>query len=174
MLRSTLRHSLAVALTAAALCAPARAQTPSLPPPPYNVDIGALITNALRGVGTVTSAVQQNLANRGVVCRSTTPTVSSGSPSATFGIQVYDTATATWLTYGTSGVIGGYSANAAGTPYDVMVHAGIAVGSLPTNMVGVNLALPRAWRVTQTIAEGTGGTGRSPALTSKIGCNYLD
>lgn len=158
-------------LLALALLLPigARAQVPSSQPP-YNTDIGALITNSLRTAGTVVSATQSNADKTGVVCRFVY-TVSSGSPSTTFSIQVFDAASATWLTYATSTAATGYPANAPNTPYDVMVKAGAQITGLPTNMVAISLPLGRTWRVSQTIGSGSGAA--SPAASGTIGCNYL-
>lgn len=146
------------------------AQTPSAPGP-YNIDTGVLITNTLRTAGTVTSAVQTNLNWRGVVCRFV-QTVSSGSPSTTFGIQVYDAASATWLTYLAHAAVTGYPSDTPNTPIDVAIYPGMQITSLPTNMTGLSAHLPRTWRLTQTIGNGTGAAG--PAITGKIGCNYLN
>lgn len=142
----------------------ARAQTPSLPPPPYNVDLGSLITNALRTAGTVTSAVQQNLANRGVVCGMIQSAV-SGSPSTTFSIQGYDAANLSWQTLATSSTFTTSTTNY----YSIWLQPGLVAADVPSNGVGKSLHLPRAWRVSQTIA-GTSG----PAISGKIDCNTLN
>lgn len=171
MLRPT-RLSTAVLLAASLALAPmvpARAQTPSLPPPPYNVDLGALITNALRLPGTVTSAVQQNLANRGVLCK-LVETLSSGTPSTVFKIQSYDAASATWTDLATSTALtGGTQTNGV----SALVYPGAVMTTTPTGWVLNSLPLPRAWRLSQTISAGL-GAGATPSTTSKIGCNYLD
>lgn len=170
MLKTT-RKILAVGLTAAALLAgavglmpTARAQTPSLPPPPYNVDLGSLITNSLRTAGTVTSAVQQNLANRGVVCGMVQSAV-SGSPSTTFSIQSYDAANLSWQTLATSSTFTTSTSNY----YSIWLQPGLIAADVPSNGVGKSLHLPRAWRISQTIA-GTGG----PAISGKVDCNTLN
>lgn len=146
----------------------ARAQTPSLPPPPYNVDIGPVITNSLRTAGTVTSSVYQNLANLGILCKFL-ETVSSGSPSTTFKIQSYDAATNSYSDLATSGAATGSAA--AVTGQSVLVYPAAALTTTPTGWVLEAVPLPRAWRVSQTIAGAGGAAG--PATTSKIGCNYL-
>lgn len=150
----------AVGLLAVTLAAPVRAQTPSIPGP-YNVDLGAVITNAARVPGTVTTAPQTNLAYNGVVC-TFNQTGASGTPSTTFSIQQYDSATATWTTLVTSGAI---TSNGAATP--IVVYPGIQTTSLPAGMVALSMKLPRTYRVSQTI------TGANTTSTSKIGCNLL-
>lgn len=150
----------------------ARAQTPSNPPP-YNVDIGALITNTLRGAGTVTTSAQANTNWRGVIC-TLVPTASSGSGSIGFKIQGYDAATASYLDYITAAplTVGRLvSPTVLDTPYSVIVYPGIQTSSLPTNTTGISLHLPRTWRVSQTITSLAGNTNN--AITAKIGCNYL-
>lgn len=139
---------------------PARSQVPSTVPP-YNTDLGAIITNSARTAGTVTSSQQTNLDKNGVACRFV-QTVASGSPSTTFSIQGYDAATESYISLVTSGAITGT------TPTEIVVYPGIQTSSLPTAMVAISLHLPRVWRLTQTI----GGT-QTPASTSKIGCNML-
>lgn len=136
----------------------AAAQVPTSQPP-YNTDIGAVITNSLRGPGTVTSSQLNNLDKTGVVCTFQQSAV-SGSPSTTFSIQGYDAATNSYNTLVTSGTITTSTSNI----YALAVHPGIAVSSLPANYVAQNIVLPRIFRVSQTIAGG--GT----ATTSKIGC----
>lgn len=150
----------AATMSALAFAIPAKAQTPSVPGP-YNVDLGAVITNAARVPGTVTTAPQTNLAYNGVVC-TFNQTGSSGSPSTTFSIQQYDSATASWTTLVTSGAI---TSNGAPTP--IVVYPGIQTTSLPAGMVALSMKLPRTYRVSQTIA------GAGTTSTSKIGCNLL-
>src|ERR1700690_4203777 len=77
---------------------PAFAQVPSSQPP-YNVDLGAVITlgKNVAGNGTTNSANQTNLDKEGVVC-TFAQTDSSGSASTTVAIQGFDAATATWNT----------------------------------------------------------------------------
>jgi hypothetical protein len=156
---AALSLALVLSLVVAANIGRVEAQVPSVPAP-YNVDLGVQITNSVREPGTVTTAPLTNLAYGGVVC-TFVQTAASGSPSTTFGIQVYDSATASWITYVTSGAI------TTTTPTSVMVYPGIQTSSLPAAMVGINLKLPRTYRVTQTVSGG--GT----ATTSKIGCNLL-
>ena len=138
------------------------AQTPSILNPPYNVDAGVQITNTLRTAGTVTTNQLTNLNYKGVVC-TYVQTALSGTPSVTFAIEGYDAATASYKAYATSGAI----TDTTVTP--VVVYPGAVATSVPTGMVIAGLHLPRVWRISQTIA-GTGG----PAVTSKIGCNYLN
>lgn len=160
-----LRLTAAAAALAALIAMPmlALAQGPSTAtvPGPYNTDTGALITNSLRTAGTTTTAAQTNLAYKGVACRYV-QTAASGSPSTTFSIQSYDAASASWLSLVTSGAI------TDTTVTEIAVYPGMAVGSLPAAYVAQNIHLPRVWRLSQTVAGSSG-----PAVTSKIGCNYL-
>lgn len=145
------------------LPAPLAAQTPSNPAP-YNVDLGALITNTLRTAGTVTTSPQANTNWRGVVCRYL-GTVSSGSPSVTFSIEGYDAATASYAALATSGAITTAGETTGAT---LLVYPGAVLTTTPTGWVLNSIPLPRTWRVSQTI-----GGSSSPGVTSKIGCNYL-
>lgn len=153
----------------------AQAQTPSNPAP-YNVDLGALITNAARqtNAAAVTTGLQANTNWRGVVCVNV-PTASSGSTSTTWKIQGYDAATATYYDMLTSAdmVLGPQgSQSLLNTAYTLMVYPGIQTSSLPANMSAISLHLPRTWRISQTIAT-SGGSAANSAQTSRIGCNYL-
>lgn len=138
----------------------ARAQVPSIPGP-YNVDLGALITNTARAPATVTSTQQDNLAYNGAEC-TFNQSAASGSSSTTFGIQMYDSASNTYQSLVTSGAI---TANA--TPTTIVVYPGVQTSSLPTGMVALSMKLPRKWRVTQTNA------GANTTTTGTIGCNLL-
>ena len=170
----------AAALAVAALATPAmlkvaKAQTPSNPAP-YNVDLGALITNADRQTNAtaVTTAAQANTNWRGVVCVNV-PTASSGSTSTTWKIQGYDAAGAAYYDMLTSAamVLGPQgSQSLLNTAYTLMVYPGIQTSSLPANMSAISLHLPRTWRISQTIAT-SGGSAANSAQTSRIGCNYL-
>lgn len=160
-------HSLLVAASLIGFaCAPgpASSQVPSSNPP-YNSDIGALITTTIGqpATGTVTSATQTNLDKVGVVC-TYAQTASSGSPSTTMSIQSYDAATASWNTMLSTAAIANPT---SGAPYAAELRSGVAVSSLPTNMVAQSLALPRTWRV-QTVT-----TGSQASITAKVGCNLL-
>lgn len=162
--RFVLGFAAAAALAIAWLAVPSMAQAPSLPPPPYNVDIGALFTSAQRAAASspFNSATQTNLAGRGVVC-TYNQTAASGSPSTTFNIQYLDAATASWVTLGTSGAI-----TASTTPESLMVYDGIQTASLPSHVSGSGLKLPVKWRA-QLVVAGTS----TPATTGILGCNTL-
>lgn len=142
------------------------AQTPSNPAP-YNIDLGALITNSLRTAGTVTSAAQSNTNWRGVLCK-LVETVSSGSPSTSFKIQAYDAASATYSDIATSSAVTGTNSTTGAT---ILIYPGAAMTTTPTGWVLNAVPLPRTWRISQTIDSGAGAS--SPATTSRIGCNYL-
>lgn len=144
--------------------APSFAQVPSSNPP-YNTDIGALITTTIgpAATGTQNSANQTNLDKTGVVC-TFKQTASSGSASTTIAIQGFDAATQLWNTLITSSAISGPSATA---PYAVAVKPGMAVGSLPSNYAAQSVPLPRVWRV-QVITSGSANS-----ITSVTGCNLI-
>lgn len=168
---------LVVALSGPAL-APAKAQTPALAPP-YNTDLGAVITNTLAtaqtkvttpcGMQSPTTAACTPLSidKSGLVCVSLW-TASSGSPTEVFSIEGYDAGTASWYQIATSGTI--TRANGA-TAHSVAVHPGVAVSSLSSPNVAQSAVVPRAWRVKSVIGSDSGAAG--PALTSKIGCNTI-
>jgi hypothetical protein len=140
---------------------PALAQVPSVPAP-YNLSLGAVITNVLRTAGTANSTQQNNLAYGGVSC-TYMQTAKSGTSSTTFSIQGYDAANNTYYTLATSGAITDNS-----VPTTVQVYPGAVATSVPTGMTIAGLHVPRLWRVSQTVA-GEGG----PAVTGFIGCDLL-
>lgn len=152
------------AFVAAVLVAvpPSVAQVPAIPPPPYNVSLGALITNTARAAGTVNSAQQNNLAYSGVICTFNQTAVTS-TPSTVIKIQAYDSASGQYLDWVSSGAV----TTALNTPTPIVVAPGVQTSSLPTGMVALNAHLPRFWRVVQTI------TGGSVATTGTVGCDYL-
>lgn len=141
------------------------AQVPSLPGPPYNVDLGAsaaTIKNTAQGAATVNSATQTNLAYSGVLC-TYNQTAHAGTPSTAVSIQFLDSASATWQTMTTITV------TADATPTSVAVGPSFpATGSLFTGYVGLSIHLPRFWRVQEVV----GGTG-TPTVTGTIGCNVF-
>lgn len=161
------KNKLLLALPLAAMIAifgiasgPSRAQVPSLPNSPYNIELGAVITNSARAPATVTTAKLDNIAYVGVEC--TYNQVShAGSPSTTFQIQFFDAASNTYQTLVTSGAI-----TADATPTTIAVSPGIATSG-PTGYVGLNFHLPKSWRVQQITT--TGGS----TVTGTIGCNLL-
>lgn len=158
------------ALLAAGLMAlsllPAKAQTPSIINPPYNNDLGAVVTNTLRTPSIVSSEQQSNLNWKGVTC-TLKETLSSGTPSTTFSIQEYEQATNTYRTLLTSSAVTGSTDNQT-----LSIYPGIQTSSLPSLHAALSWHLPRFWRVVQTVGSGAGAS--SPATTSKIGCNYLN
>lgn len=156
----TLLASTAVGLVLAAAIAltnlPAEAQSPSLPPPPYNVELGAVITNSARAPATVTTAALQNLAYVGVEC-TYNQTAVTGSPSTTFSIQFLDAASNQWQTLLTNAAV----TTALNTPSTITISPGITAAS----NVALSLHLQKTWRVSQTTTSGT--------VTGTIGCNLL-
>jgi hypothetical protein len=173
-------RKLAIAFAAAGLCAlalmfnnivPVTAQVPALPVPPYNQDIGAVLT-LTRGPGSagqgsntsaqISTAAQNNLAFRGAVC-TYAQTASSGAASTTFVIQGFDAATATWNTLVSSAAISGPTVSA---PFMIAAGPGLIAGDAPTNGVQKAVMLPRTWRVGVTVA----GTN---SVDASIGCNLI-
>jgi hypothetical protein len=145
----------------------ALAQVPSLPGPPYNVDLGAnaaTIKNTAQGAATVNSPMQTNLAYSGVLC-TFNQTAIGGTPAITYSIQFLDSASGLWQTMVTSGSI----TTGINTPFSIGVGTSFAATDTPfANYVGVSLRLPRFWRVQETVA----GTG-TPTTTGTIGCNVF-
>lgn len=166
-MRNYLKNLLGVVALVVALVAPAAAQVPSLPPPPYNLDlsvVGAstvpLIKNTVQGPATVNSPAQNNLANVGVAC-TINDTVHSGSPSTTIAIQFFDAASATWSTLATSAAV-----TAISTPDTIVMHAGAPTVTTGT-VQSTSLHLPRVWRVQEVVS------GANTAITGTVGCNVL-
>lgn len=157
--------ALAGALCGAAFAAPNPPQNGY----PVNSDIGAVLTNTLRTPATVTGTPSVPNNNwRGVVCTSLW-TASSGSPTEVFSIEGFDAATAAWYQIATTGT---KSSNAGGTPTTLAVYPGVAVGSLSTGNSAQSAVLPKVWRAKSVVGSGGGAAG--PALSNKIGCNYID
>jgi hypothetical protein len=141
------------------------AQVPSLPTPPYNVDLGASapVATGTRAFNASASnyTTQTNLAWTGALC-TFNMSAASGSASTTFGIQFLDSASATWQTLVTSGAI-----TATATPTSIVVAPAIQTSSLPSGMVAIQMRLPRFWRVTET------NTVSNTTATRTIGCNVF-
>ncbi len=158
-LRERLLRS-ALALFALAFTATAAlAQVPSTSPP-YNVDIGAVITNTARAPATVNSAQLNNLDKAGAIC-TLNATALSGTPSVTFSIQNFDTASQQYYTVVTSGA----QSPSVNTPLAIMVHYASQTASLPTAVVAAQgVPLARYWRVVQV------STGSNTTMTGTIGC----
>jgi hypothetical protein len=150
------------------MAAAAFAQVPTAPTPPYNQDLGALLTNTNRAASTVRSATQNNLAFTGVICV-LNETAHSGSPSTTIALDAFDAASQTWNTFVTSTIATTGSAGSQSPTAIIAVKPGIQTSSLPTGWTALNMQVPRTWRITQVIT----GTGFSPGSTSTVGCNYL-
>ena len=127
-----------------------------------NQDLGAVLTNALRPAGTVTTQQLTNTNNKGVACRFV-QTASSGSPSTTFAIQTYDTATNSYVSVVTSGAI------TDTTPTEITAYPNATLTTTPSGWVLNAVPLGLFWRVTQTIAGSSG-----PATTSRIGCRLFN
>lgn len=164
----TFRAGFAALALAMLVASPALSQVPASNPP-YNTDIGVVLSSANRTAATYNSANQTNLDKQGVTC-TLSQTASSGSPSTTYGIQEYDAATATWITVLTSSAVTGYPTDTPNAPRQVAVRPGIQTTSDPTNTYSVSWPLTRVWRVFATVGSGTGAAG--PASTFSVGCNY--
>jgi hypothetical protein len=157
--------------TALAFAVPAAlAQVPSSVPP-YNVDLGVapnapLIRNTLQVPATVNAAQQTNLDKLGAICTLVT-TALSGSPSVTFLIQNFDSASGLYYTAVTSGAI---SAPTINTPYNIAIRPGlatVAAGTTPPVVGAAGFALSRFWRLQEVI------TGANTAVTGTISCNMI-
>jgi hypothetical protein len=166
-MRKALTFLMAFAVTAALsfgayFSGPAKAQVPSSNPP-YNVDLGSVLTNTLQVIATVFSPQQQNLDKTGVIC-TFNQTAVSGSPSTTFTIQNYDTASNTYYDVVTSGAF-----TTSVSPLSIMVVPGGQTSSLPTAVSAVfGGGLARYWRVKEVVGGSTGA-----ATTGTIGCNNI-
>lgn len=134
---------------------------------PYNIDLGAVITNTAQiggaaGDGIFGTPGVANLDQSGVICTAVA-TVNSGSPSVTFSIQAFDAATASYRNLATSGAM-----TATATPTTVIVAPGAVATSVPSGVTIAGVPLPRVWRVSETV-----GPSSSSGVTAKIGCNYF-
>lgn len=166
----------AAALLALSLVFPAmraEAQAPSVTGP-YNIDLGAIVTTLVTAGTDATnttvtiSAAQTNLNVGGVECTINTSAM-SGSPSISFDIQEFDSASNSWLTLAASGQDLGRTVN---NPAKVEVYPGIQTTSLPTGFsAAVSLHLPRVWRARVAVSKGT--AAGSVAAATTLGCNYL-
>jgi hypothetical protein len=170
--QDALKKALGGVAVAAFVSSAALAQTPSLPGPPYNTDMGATTSTKFlqtaQPVGTINQAQQINYANAGVAC-TYVMTGESGSPSTTFGIQFFDSASNTYQTL----VQNGTAVTALNTPTTVVVTTGFGpvtgtgVAALPTNWTVLGMHLPRFWRVFSTVANA------NTTATGTIGCNLF-
>ena len=167
-LKNHFRGAVAPLMTAAAVAAlilggqmmPARSQPVPSNVGPYNVDLGAVITNTAQAAGDLASAPQPNIDQNGVVC-TYLPSAQGGFAMITFSIQGFDTATNTWHTMVTSPIVAALPT----LPNSVGTYPGAQTSSLPTGYTYAGLPLPRIWRVSETV-----GGGSTPTITAKIGC----
>lgn len=158
------RRLFAAAALLVGSCAFALAAPPPAGPTPMapNVELPTLITNAAVAASTVNSAQQVNLYYRGISC-TLNMSAHTGTPSTTMVIQGFDPASAAYYTIATSAAI-----TADATPTQLVVYPAIQTASLPTNMTGFGLHLPRRWRVQNVVA------GTTPVVTSTTACAYLN
>lgn len=168
-----LKTSLLASLSAAMLllvALGAQAQVPSVPPP-YNVPLGAVITNTAspKSSTAINSTIGSlggagaNLAYKGVIC-TVNQSAQSGSASASAVVQMYDTASATWQNVSPALI----TSATPNTPASVVVYPGIQTTSLPTGWVSISMALPKYWRVSEVIGGATNST-----FTGTVGCDLL-
>lgn len=142
----------------------AKAQVPSANPP-YNIDLGALITNTARGAGTTSSAQQNNLDKQGAICALNQTAQGGLGVSATLAIQNFDTASGQYYTIAVSGA----SSPNNNVPIVVMARSGNQTASLPAGVsASQGLPLARYWRV-QQVLTGSGGV----TTTGTVGCVIL-
>lgn len=138
---------------------PAVAQVPSTQPP-YNVDLGAVITNAAAAPGTINSAQLNNLDKTGAIC-TFYPTAITDTPTVVLNIQNYDSASGVYYTIATSGAAADVVDD---TPVVVAVHS-LQTASLPSGVTAASgIQLSRYWRVDEVLA-GSGST-----TTATVGC----
>ena len=157
LLRSALAL-FALAFTASA----AMAQVPSSSPP-YNVDIGAVITNTARAPSTVNSPQQNNLDKDGVIC-TINATALSGSPSATIAIQNFDVASQQYYT----ALISSSISLSTNTPVSIALRPGNQTSGANASFSATgSVPLARYWRVQQVI------TGANTTVTGTVGCNVV-
>jgi hypothetical protein len=123
-----------------------------------NADLGALITLSGQGTGTVNATPQINPDGRGAMC-TWNQSAHTGTPSSTFAIQFFDTASGSWVTLLTSAAQTNDS-----TPATLTVYPGAPA----TANVSANAPVPRQWRVSATV----GGT--SPSVTATVGCTQIN
>lgn len=128
--------------------------------PPYNTDLGAIITCTSCAAGADVSAAQSNLDGQGLSCVGVVTGSTSGT-SLAFKIQGYDAATTLWYDIAASGSI--TTLNAA-TP--LIVKPGIVAADAVSPAVAKSIPVPRTWRISRTF---TGGS----AWAAVIGCNKL-
>lgn len=175
------RNLISASALLALLAAPALAQVPSIPNAPYNVPMvnptantpvaNFIIKNTLATAtggspaGTYTSSILNNLAYEGINCVYS-QSASSGSPKVQIAVDAYDAASATYVQFGIVPAVAASSAVPAG----LQIYPGIAVSSLPTGYVGVNLHLPRWFRVRELVTD-AGST--SAALSGTLSCDLL-
>lgn len=164
-IQGTLLGVLAVGLLSLSLFSqhPVSAQVPSAQPP-FNVDVGAVITNTARAAGTVNSTAQSNLDKEGAICAfNMTATSANNSTQIVLAIQNFDTASGLWYTVVTSTA----SSPTNNVPIVVMVHDGMQTASLPASIAAAQgVLLSRTWRA-QQITTGVGTT------TGTVGCNIM-
>lgn len=141
--------------------APSPAQTPSTQPP-YNTDLGVIITNSARAPGTVTSSQQDNLDGVGLAC-TIVQSAASGNPTIALTIQGYDAASATYYDLATTGTVDPTTS----TPITLMTKPGIIAADAVSPNIAKSIAVPRKWRLSQVLA------GASTTMTGTVGCNKL-
>lgn len=161
---------------------PAAAQVPGIPGPPYNTPVPPssvyaspttptdvqIITNTLQGPATVDSQFMNTYGARGAIC-TVSQTAESGSPATNISIMAFDSASQILTSWGNSGIINNNnSGSTTWVPQTIIVYPGIAVSALPAGVVGVNLHLPRFFKVRQTT------TGATTATTGAVGCELLN
>src|SRR3974390_1867786 len=116
--------------------------------PPFNTDLGnmagLITTTAITTAGTSSTAQQTNLDKRGVIC-ALNVTTSSGSASAQFIIQGFDSASGQYYTLADSGVFQ-VGTQVANTLKVISTRVANQTSSLPTGWgASTGLQLPRLW-----------------------------
>jgi len=150
----------AIASLLALAPAPASAQVPNLSPPYNTPAVSVLGLSSRYGVdGTVVGSDFTNTDKLGIVCRNKIVST-SGSPSVTWGIQVYDAIAATYLEYA--------STTQSAAQSSVIVRAGAVASTPPPATAIFGLPLPVTWRVFQRV-----NGGDTLGARSQISCGYV-
>lgn len=122
-----------------------------------NTDLGALLTLAAQGAGSVQSPLQLNPGCRGVQLVVNITAMTGTGPTLTVTLKGHDAATDTDYTLLASAAL-------AATGQTVLT---VYPGAVVTANVSANANLPLEWSVTATVA------GTTPAVTATISANTL-
>lgn len=122
-----------------------------------SVDVGALVTLAAQGAGTVNSADQTTVATRKGLKLVIDITAVGGTPTLTVTIQGKDAASGKYYT-----ILASAALSAVATTVLTVYPGGPTTANLAAND-----ALPAVWRVQAVVA------GTTPSVTATIGANAI-